>query len=120
MFAPRGFLLPARNRSGWLSLSTAMQGSPCKMAVKLLLRNLNIFPDRHAGPHWFSKWLLAGLAVTCLVYDAQGSRTNSAMSDYVRDRWGIEQGFPGGPVYAIAQTPDGYLWIGTEKGLVRF
>ncbi|MFL6212427.1 MAG: two-component regulator propeller domain-containing protein [Blastocatellia bacterium] len=42
------------------------------------------------------------------------------MSDYVRDRWGVERGFPGGPVYAIGQTPDGYLWIGTEKGLVRF
>jgi ligand-binding sensor domain-containing protein len=42
------------------------------------------------------------------------------MSDYIRDQWGVEDGFPGGPVYAIAQTPDGYLWIGTEKGLVRF
>jgi signal transduction histidine kinase len=45
---------------------------------------------------------------------------NRAMSQYVRDRFGIEQGFPRGPVYAIAQTPDGYLWIGTEAGLVRF
>jgi len=42
------------------------------------------------------------------------------MSDYIRDQWGAEQGFPGGPVYAITQTADGYLWIGTEKGLVRF
>ena len=42
------------------------------------------------------------------------------MSDYVRDRWGAQQGFPGGPVYAITQTADGYLWIGTERGLVRF
>lgn len=42
----------------------------------------------------------------------------SAWTD--RDHWGIEQGFPAGPIYAIAQTPDGYLWIGTEKGLVRF
>ena len=45
---------------------------------------------------------------------------NRAVSQYVLDRWGIEQGFPRGPVYAIAQTPDGYLWIGTEAGLVRF
>ncbi len=42
------------------------------------------------------------------------------MAQYLRDRWGSESGFPGGPVYAIAQTPDGYLWIGAEKGLVRF
>jgi hypothetical protein len=30
-----------------------------------------------------------------------------------------EKGFAGGLVTAIAQTTDGYLWIGTEKG-VRF
>lgn len=42
------------------------------------------------------------------------------MSQYIRDRWGAEHGFPSGPVSAIAQTADGYLWIGTEKGLVRF
>jgi ligand-binding sensor domain-containing protein/signal transduction histidine kinase len=43
-----------------------------------------------------------------------------AMSRYLHDRWGTEQGYPGGPVYALAQTPDGYLWIGTQEGLVRF
>lgn len=29
-------------------------------------------------------------------------------------------GFFKGPVTAIAQTPDGYLWLGTQSGLVRF
>lgn len=42
------------------------------------------------------------------------------MSQYVRQRWGVENGFPRGPVYSISQTTDGYLWIGTEKGLIRF
>ena len=42
------------------------------------------------------------------------------MSQYVHERWGTEQGFPRGPVYAIAQSSDGYLWIGTRAGLVRF
>ncbi len=42
------------------------------------------------------------------------------MSQYVRDRWGMEQGFPRGAVYAITQTSDGYLWVGTETGLWRF
>src|SRR5262245_28992232 len=42
------------------------------------------------------------------------------MSQYLRDEWGSARGYPGGPVYAIAQTSDGYLWIGAEKGLVRF
>jgi signal transduction histidine kinase/ligand-binding sensor domain-containing protein len=39
---------------------------------------------------------------------------------YVHDRWGAEEGFVGGEVNAIAQSGDGYLWIGTERGLVRF
>ncbi len=43
-----------------------------------------------------------------------------ALSQYIRQRWGSEKGFPGGPVYGIAQGADGYLWIAAEKGLVRF
>ena len=43
-----------------------------------------------------------------------------ALSQYVRDRWETGTGFPGGPVYAITQTVDGYLWIAAEKGIVRF
>jgi ligand-binding sensor domain-containing protein len=42
------------------------------------------------------------------------------VSQYIRDHWGPDKGFPSGPVYAITQTTDGYLWIGTEAGLVRF
>jgi signal transduction histidine kinase/ligand-binding sensor domain-containing protein len=42
------------------------------------------------------------------------------MSQYIRDQWGAEQRFPGGTVNAIAETDDGYLWIGAEAGLVRF
>lgn len=42
------------------------------------------------------------------------------MSQYIRDSWGAENGFMGGQVNAIAQTSDGYLWIGAEKGLFRF
>ncbi len=45
---------------------------------------------------------------------------NRAMSQYLRERWGTEQGFPRGSVYAIAQSDDGYLWIATQAGLVRF
>src|SRR5262245_43661968 len=43
-----------------------------------------------------------------------------ALSQYVYERWGIERGFPRGPVYAIAQSNDGYLWIAAQAGLVRF
>ena len=42
------------------------------------------------------------------------------LSQYLRDQWGSDRKFPGGPVSAITQSADGYLWIGSEKGLVRF
>ncbi len=34
--------------------------------------------------------------------------------------WQKEQGLPQGPVRALAQTHDGYLWIGGDDGLARF
>ncbi len=36
------------------------------------------------------------------------------------DIWDAAAGFPGGYVYSITQTADGYLWIGTSKGLLRY
>ena len=56
----------------------------------------------------------------CLAAPAIALHPNRLISEYIRERWDAQQGFPGGPVYAITQTPDGYLWLGTEKGLVRF
>ena len=33
--------------------------------------------------------------------------------------WSVSDGLPSAWVRALAQTPDGYLWIGTQAGLVR-
>ena len=60
------------------------------------------------------------VAAVCLLPTVQAMDPDRDVSQYIRNDWGSEQGFPGGPVYAIAQTADGYLWIGTEKGLARF
>jgi hypothetical protein len=34
--------------------------------------------------------------------------------------WQTDDGLPQNPVWAIAQTTNGYLWVGTQQGLVRF
>ena len=39
---------------------------------------------------------------------------------YVHTAWRIRDGFTKGRIMALAQTPDGYLWLGTELGLLRF
>src|SRR6202040_1228590 len=42
-----------------------------------------------------------------------------ALSQFTHTAWSAKDGIPG-PVRAIAQTKDGYLWLGTEAGLYRF
>lgn len=43
-----------------------------------------------------------------------------AITQYRLDRWGIEEGLPMNRVQAVYQTADGYIWLGTQEGLVRF
>jgi signal transduction histidine kinase/streptogramin lyase len=42
------------------------------------------------------------------------------LTQYRQQVWTPEDGLPQSSVRAITQTADGYLWIGTEQGLVRF
>jgi len=42
------------------------------------------------------------------------------ISQYAHKAWTIRDGFFKGVIMSIAQTPDGYLWLGTEFGLLRF
>jgi signal transduction histidine kinase/ligand-binding sensor domain-containing protein len=56
----------------------------------------------------------------CLVSAAFALDPARRISQYVHDKWGYDRGFIGGSINAIRQSADGYLWIGTERGLVRF
>jgi PAS domain S-box-containing protein len=42
------------------------------------------------------------------------------VDQYVLDAWRIEDGLPQNSISDFAQTPDGYLWMATFDGLVRF
>jgi ligand-binding sensor domain-containing protein/signal transduction histidine kinase len=63
---------------------------------------------------------MSGIVLTCFLSTAFALDPNRRTTQYVHDKWGKDQGFVGGPIYAIRQSADGYLWIGTERGLVRF
>src|SRR6266436_3043210 len=67
-----------------------------------------------------SRWLATGLALICLLGEARALDPNHTLSQYLREEWTTDNNFPGGAIDAIRQTADGYLWMGTEKGLVRF
>ena len=42
------------------------------------------------------------------------------LANYGRQTWVMENGLPQNTVQALAQTRDGFVWLGTEAGLVRF
>jgi ligand-binding sensor domain-containing protein len=84
------------------------------------LRSLNTFRENGFGRRWLVRCAIAGLASICFAISASALEPTRAVSQYLYDSWGTKRGWPGGSITAIAQTSDGYLWIGTDKGLVRF
>jgi ligand-binding sensor domain-containing protein/signal transduction histidine kinase len=57
------------------------------------------------------------LAATSLAFGLDPTRT---LTQYVHRIWQTQQGLPQGTVYSIVQTHDGYLWLGSQAGLIRF
>jgi ligand-binding sensor domain-containing protein len=60
------------------------------------------------------------MALALLARSASALDPAKAVTQYVRDDWGLREGLPQLSVQGFAQTPDGYLWVATEEGLVRF
>jgi ligand-binding sensor domain-containing protein len=44
----------------------------------------------------------------------------SPLRHYLQQNWQTAEGLPQNSVRTIAQTAEGYLWLGTAEGLVRF
>lgn len=72
---------------------------------------------RSSCVHWLSLvfFLLLTSSETALALNSQRE-----LSQFGHEVWLTEHGLPQNTVHAIAQTPDGYIWIGTEEGLARF
>ena len=62
----------------------------------------------------------AALVLLALAAPLAALDPNKAITQYMHDVWQTEQGLPQNSVTAIVQTRDGYLWLGTQEGLVRF
>lgn len=50
----------------------------------------------------------------------QAREPQTTSNQYRHQLWTTEDGLPTNTIQAIQQTPDGYLWLGTPTGLVRF
>jgi diguanylate cyclase (GGDEF)-like protein/PAS domain S-box-containing protein len=80
--------------------------TPARPALGTALRALRLLAS-----------LLAFLAAAPPVHALDPAK---AIEEYVLDQWDVRHGLPFTTVRAIRQTPDGYLWLGTQSGLVRF
>jgi signal transduction histidine kinase len=84
------------------------------------------YAEQHAGwtmqtsPLTLRAWLVRLLV--CVLFVASGPYQCVAQNlRYLSQQaWSTEEGLPQSSVHSIAQTPDGYLWLATEGGLVRF
>lgn len=65
-------------------------------------------------------FLVACLIAPWVASPALALDPTKAITQYALDIWQAKEGLPQGSVLAIVQTKDGYLWLGTLEGLVRF
>src|SRR5258706_2137951 len=65
-----------------------------------------------------------GKALACILLTANtcafALNPDLDVSQYAHKAWTVREGFSKGEIDSIAQTPDGYLWLGTGVGLLRF
>jgi len=73
-----------------------------------------------ASPNLGRGKLVMALLVLACAAPAPALDPHKAITQYIETAWTTESGLPQTSVYSIAQTSDGYLWVGTELGLARF
>jgi ligand-binding sensor domain-containing protein/signal transduction histidine kinase len=66
-----------------------------------------------------SRLALTFAALICPA-SAHAQSGKAPLADYTVTTWNENDGLPAGRIRAIAQDADGYLWLGTDAGLVRF
>ncbi len=81
---------------------------------------------RHTSPGlagWLQRPILLATAWVCGCANLSGQWQDAPaqpQADLMVKTWSVAEGLPHPSVTALAQTRDGYLWIGTLAGLVRF
>jgi ligand-binding sensor domain-containing protein/signal transduction histidine kinase len=63
-------------------------------------------------------WLL--LCVGSFIFPARAGAADQSGLPFIVDVWSTKEGLPENAVISVIQTRDGYLWLGTLNGLVRF
>jgi len=64
--------------------------------------------------------VLVVVLLTCLPSAGTARSVDGPLGDYTVTTWKENEGLPAGRIRGIAQDADGYLWLATDAGLVRF
>jgi signal transduction histidine kinase/ligand-binding sensor domain-containing protein len=64
--------------------------------------------------------LLASALLLACALASHALEPSTLLANYGRQAWVMENGLPQNTVQALVQTRDGFIWLGTEMGLVRF
>ena len=124
-------MLKTRNRSLAFDPLVRMVRFPLNSKVKPQRVTRSVLLGAHAGGRRFLRvgrlctgvMLYSACAAGLLVSEARSGRAVelfTELANYSRQAWVIENGLPQNTVQALAETPDGFLWVGTEAGLARF
>ena len=78
--------------------------------------------NRQVKQRWLQRLLLAGAVSLGMIAPGGAWALDPArdLLQYNCQTWGRPNGLPVNGINAITQTKDGYLWLGTAIGLVRF
>ncbi len=75
------------------------------------------------APVTAARYLIVGLTISLLFAAPTRLRALDparAITQYTHNVWQTKDGLPQNTITAVAQTPDGYLWLGSREGLIRF
>src|SRR5580692_2050725 len=74
------------------------------------------------GKAWvkIAAFAVGALSLLLLCPSALALDPSLDLSQYAHTAWQVREGFTQGHISSIAQTPDGYIWLGTGYGLFRF
>lgn len=89
-------------------------------AICLIILYMDMFELLSAIFRSRRQLLGAIILITLFWYPLWGLDPDKPVDYYLLDQWEIAEGIPSNTILSIVQTPDGYLWIATGKGLIRF
>src|SRR5580658_3562446 len=66
------------------------------------------------------RWLVSLVGAFVVLAPMYALDPSLALTQYIHRIWQVTQGLPQAAIYSIWQTHEGYVWLGTQTGLVRF